>query len=183
MRCKNENVIEIFDQKNAFLAKILFPTLEIIEQIKQHVRKKPKLGLAYIRKARLEFAIEKAVELDVGEIYLLLTERVNHQNINIDRLNKIAIEAAEQCHRIGVPAIHENITLRDLPNINWIVADITQNEEKSFWNEDGILIGPEGGWSQNELKFFEKYKKISLHHSILRAETAVCTGLSLFKAI
>ncbi|QEK38223.1 16S rRNA (uracil(1498)-N(3))-methyltransferase [Candidatus Cytomitobacter indipagum] len=180
MRCNDEDIIEIFDNKNAFKAKILFPNIEIIENLSTVMRKRPKLGIGYIRKNKLEVAIEKAVELDVDEIYLLITDRVNRKYIDSRRLNKIAIEAAEQCGRIGVPKIHENIKLIDLPDIEWVVADSSQNNKKDFWNGDGMLIGPEGGWSDNELNALNKYKKISLHHNILRAETAVCAGLSLF---
>ncbi|WP_187440039.1 16S rRNA (uracil(1498)-N(3))-methyltransferase [Candidatus Cytomitobacter primus] len=239
MRCQDGQIIEIFDNQNEWRAKISFPHIHAIEQknIEQKlatIQRRPKIGMGYIRKSRLEWAIEKATELGVDEIYLLMTDRVNHKYIDLRRLERIAIEAAEQCGRIGVPKIHENIKLSNLPELNWVVAAKEESSDKNakyyesqdnqinnaqiksqdtqinsqsdsliqsnlveiiennrthieqsnsidFWNGDGILIGPEGGWSENDLSLLQKYNKVQLHDNVLRTETAVCAALTLFR--
>ncbi len=183
MRCKNGQEISVFDNQNEWSAEIQFPNIILRKQIKnKSTTTIPKIGISYIRKHRLEWAVEKATELGVEEIYLLICERVNHKNIDLKRLQRIVIEAAEQCGRIGVPTIYENINLNNLPAHNWVIAEKTDTNEIQFWQGDGILIGPEGGWSDQDLLLLNQYKKVQLHNNILRAETAVCTALSLYKS-
>ncbi|USO00884.1 MAG: 16S rRNA (uracil(1498)-N(3))-methyltransferase [Alphaproteobacteria bacterium] len=181
MRVVDNSFINIFDDSKEFEAKVVFPYVNIVKLVREkQCNKLPKIGISFIRPNRLEIAIAKATELGAEEIFLLKTERVNHNYHRVDRLKKICIESAEQCNRIGIPKLHMNISLEMLPKYHWIIANKCE-QEVQFWNADGILIGPEGGWSANDLEKLSCYKQINIHQNILRAETAVCTALSLFK--
>ena len=60
-----------------------------------------------LRKARVEFAVEKAVELGVSRIKFVTTEFSVQRSLNLKRLRAIAIEAAEQCGGMSIPLIEE----------------------------------------------------------------------------
>ncbi len=184
MRCENDQKIHVFNNQDEWTANIQFPNIILIEKVRsKSINNNLKIGISYIKKNKLELAVEKATELGVDEIYLLITHRVNNKNVDSRRLQKITIEAAEQCGRIGVPKIYEHINLYNLPKYNWVVADKTDSNIINQWKGDGILIGPEGGWSQEDLEILKQYNKINLHNNILRSETAVCTALSLYNGV
>jgi 16S rRNA (uracil1498-N3)-methyltransferase len=72
------------------------------------------LLLAVVKKSALEFAVEKATELGVGRIRLVVTQRTQTQHVRLDRLDAIAIESAEQTGRIEVPPVDEPTRLETL---------------------------------------------------------------------
>lgn len=150
------------------------------------------LGLSIIKKRdRLEFAIEKAVELGVAEIVLFKSEHTIKQNVRMDRLEATAVSAMKQSLRAWLPSI----TL--LPDLDHLLsqsdAKILVAHEKiegkkpsfeQYKTEENLLllVGPEGGFSEEEvLQVLETGgEKVSLGKHRLRAETAVVTLLSQF---
>lgn len=151
------------------------------------------LFLSAIRKERFEWAAEKATELGVSSITPIITSRSEHTHLNFERLKKIVIEASEQCGRGDIPEVNESI---ELEKINFrgevLVADFDgvpfPNLQLSTSNFQ-LFVGPEGGWSDEERKFFkenlpagrqENAKFVSLGELTLRAETAAISFLSKF---
>ena len=137
---------------------------------------------------RLEWLIEKATEIGVSEVFLLETKFTQHKRTNITRLNKIAIEAAKQCQRISIPKIYEPIKLNEFIKQNqdktWYFGHISNNEHQNHniqnekTNECGIVIGPEGGFEENESeKLLTHFLPLRLSQNVLRAETAALVGL------
>lgn len=148
---------------------------------------------------KMDFVIQKAAELGVKEIIPLITERcLVKETRKVKRWQKIAEESAEQCGRAVIPLIHEPVDIRAL--------HIVYNEEKMngfiFWEEGGlflreaftklalfnlsfahvfIIIGPEGGFTEEEVNLAEKYGLIrtTLGKRILRAETAAIVSIAL----
>ncbi|MCB9983830.1 MAG: 16S rRNA (uracil(1498)-N(3))-methyltransferase [Rhodospirillales bacterium] len=147
------------------------------------------LLFAPIKKHRMDFLIEKAVELGVTDLHPVITDHTQTHKLNEQRLHAQIIEAAEQCERMSLPKLHPLAKLDNKLN-DWHVA------HPIYWAAERIenirplteiespqtfLIGPEGGFSQNEFTFLSNNKNIipvSLGNNILRAETAALYCLS-----
>ena len=149
------------------------------------------LLLSIIKRDALEWAIEKATELGVAEIHLVVTARSQPARPNPDRLRAIATEAAEQCERLTVPVIHPprplEAVLRDWPDGRRLVAAIERGNDAPPDRQPGaagLLIGPEGGFDRMELDAMRRLPFLvpaSLGPRILRAETAAIVGLALLQ--
>lgn len=160
-------------------------TLGVIREMKNENSKKKNLWLCagIIKKDNFEMVVEKATEIGVSHIVPILCERTEKKNLNMERLQKIAVEASEQSGRGDIPFIHEVIKLTDLldkdllPNtafyLNMSGAPLREkiNDEMK---DIAVFVGPEGGWSEDESEFFEKHNilAVSLGEQVLRAETA-----------
>ena len=154
------------------------------------------LLISVVKKSALEFAVEKATELGVRRIRLVVTHRTQVQHVRMDRLDAIAIEAAEQTGRLDVPMIDEPVKLTDL------LDGFEAGRRLMFCDETGgapvmgaladagtgpwaILIGPEGGFSPEErerLRALPFTTAVSLGPRILRADTAAVAALTLWQA-
>lgn len=133
---------------------------------------------------RIEFFVEKAVEMGISEITILQTEKTERKNISIDKLRKQAIAASKQSLRFHFPVVNDLIKLPDfLKNINpekTFVAHCNENLErmelKNIPHLDNItfLIGPEGDFSDKEIHLLAEkgIKAVSLGNQRLRTETA-----------
>jgi 16S rRNA (uracil1498-N3)-methyltransferase len=168
------------------------------------------LLFAPLKKARTDFVVEKGVELGVAEIRPIITDRTDADTVRTDRLQRIAIEAAEQTERLDVPPVREAVKLTQAL-ASWdagrmlIYADEAGNDGGKPWGGEAgrappmaevlrqagkgraaILIGPEGGFSPGErkrLRELPQVKPVSLGPRILRGETAAVAALSLWQAI
>ena len=127
-------------------------------------------------KNRFRFMIEKLVELNVSKVVIGKTENTQNTRIDIDRINNWAISAVEQS---GTPFFPEIEVVDEIDfSIFEICSDITgELINKDTPKTDTFAIGPEGGWSQNELSKFKIKYKISEFN--LRTETAAISAVSL----
>jgi len=133
---------------------------------------------------RIEFFIEKAVEMGISEITLLQTEKTERKNVNIDKLRKQAIAASKQSLRFHFPVINDSIKIQDFLKIitpeNTFVAHCHENLQRIALKQipklDHItfLIGPEGDFSEKEIMTLAEHqiKAVSLGNQRLRTETA-----------
>lgn len=133
---------------------------------------------------RIEFFVEKAVEMGISEVTILLTEKTERKNLNIDKIRKQAIAASKQSLRFHFPVINDLIKIQDfLKNIDsetTFVAHCNENLERINLNEIPklenytFLIGPEGDFSDKEILFLAEkgIKAVSLGNQRLRTETA-----------
>lgn len=159
----------------------------------------PWLAFAPLKKDALDVLVEKATELGAGRLIPILTQRTQGSRVNIGRLTAQAIEAAEQCGRLTVPAVAEPVTLADLPEI-WPdgrrlllldetgggapLADILQSWPAEA-GDAGFVCGPEGGFAPEELDGLGKLPfavRVGLGPRILRAETAALSALACWQA-
>lgn len=133
---------------------------------------------------RIEFFVEKAVEMGISEISIIITEKTERKNINIDKIRKQSIAASKQSLRFHFPVINDSIKLSDfLKNIdpqNTFVAHCHKNLERVDLNKipssenHTFLIGPEGDFSEREIGYLSEnnIKAVSLGNQRLRTETA-----------
>jgi len=133
---------------------------------------------------RIEFFVEKAVEMGISEITILQTEKTERKNINIDKIRKQAIAASKQSLRFHFPVINDLIKIQDfLKNMDsetTFVAHCNENLERTELNSIPqlenytFLIGPEGDFSDKEILFLAEkgIKAVSLGNQRLRTETA-----------
>lgn len=148
--------------------------------------------------SRFEFAIEKAVELGVMSICPVITEHTVSKNIlnisKIERLKKIIISAMGQSQRCVLPELQSTLTFKELlsktgSKLNKIVMyessdDCEKIDFSNNSNELSILIGPEGGFNENEISELRKnnWQVKSLGKRKLRAETAAIVSVFNFNS-
>ena len=147
------------------------------------------LAFAPIKLNYLNLMLQKATELGVTKLIPILTERTIVRKINLARINKIVIEAAEQSNRLDIPKI-EKLTrfknfLKENKNINIIFGDLNTNNVKFDLKDEKpvcVLIGPEGDFTEDERSMILNQKNITsikINENILRSETAAISMLSL----
>ena len=155
------------------------------------------LLFAPIKKDNTDFIIQKATELGVKKIIPVQTRYTITDKIKRDRFIANAIEAAEQCRRTDIPEITGIIKLdsllskwdktRTLYYMDETLAGKPVKEVFSSAPEPcAILVGPEGGFSAEEIKLLKQTDfavGVKLGGRILRAETAVVSALSCWQAL
>ncbi len=127
--------------------------------------------------------INMATQMGVAKLLPVITARTVAHHINWERMRKIAVEASEQSNRNSVPEILPTVKFSDLDLSNVVFADERAaygKEMSNDFNTDKILIGPEGGFSDEEFSALDTSgaRGISLGKTILRAETAAIVALS-----
>ena len=154
-----------------------------------------------MKKLRVDFIAQKVTELGAKLIWPVITERTQYKNIKQSKILSNTIEAAEQCGLTFIPKVNEVENLRDIID-NWNKANSDRtlifcdeescnNPKKQFEalkktnksNKWAILVGPEGGFSDEERKKINEVNNlsiISLGPRILRSDTAIVSSLSLF---
>lgn len=140
------------------------------------------LYFAPIKKNRMDILIEKAVELGVDEFHPVLTHRTENRHLNFERLTAQIHEAAEQCERFTIPVLHTPVSLdtvlvRKLPYTVLVALErevASQITEITFEDELGFIVGPEGGFDDDEIAKItaSPIKPVTLGDTVLRAETA-----------
>jgi len=151
----------------------------------------PDLWLAFapIKKGRVDWLVEKAVELGVARLLPIVTQRTIVDKLNLERMRAHIIEAAEQCGRTALAAIDEPVKLdaflksRDASRILNFADETGGAAAAKAFNRGPalILIGPEGGFMPDEaaaIRAAPNARAISLGPRILRAETAALAAIA-----
>ena len=136
---------------------------------------------ALFKRDCFEWMIDKGTELGVSHFVPVISERSEKKTLNDERTRKIIKEASEQSGRGKQPDLHEVIELEKVFD-EYLYPVLAFHPEGEKFNAEkfsdvsplGILIGPEGGWSDREIEFL-KSKNVpiySLGSQVLRAETA-----------
>jgi 16S rRNA (uracil1498-N3)-methyltransferase len=165
----------------------------------------PDLWLAFapIKRAPIDFLAQKATELGASRLWPVFTRNTQVKRVNLARLRANAIEAAEQCGRLGVPEVVEPVSLENL------IATWPRDRQLLVPDETGggqpladvlapatdidvtpgpfaILTGPEGGFARSELDELGNLASVSLvglGPRILRADTAALAALACWQAL
>lgn len=151
------------------------------------------LAFAPVKRAQTDWLVEKATELGAARLIPVMTRRTIAERVRLDRLEAIAIEAAEQCGRTVLPQISDPIALKSLverePSRRLYFADERGGEPAASAFQPGptlILTGPEGGFADEErsvIRAAPSTVSISLGPRILRAETSALAALAAYMAV
>ncbi len=205
MRCKKNDQINLFNENDQeFYSKILEikkheTILEIFElSTNTEIINDIFLIFSLVKKNKMDFIVQKATELGVRKIFPILTERSSIRDINPSRMVAIAREASEQSNRISIPEINNLMTIQELleqwdekrsilyaDEILKINKNLTILNRKNFV-KSSLLVGPEGGFSQEENDMLKTYKyvfPISFGETVLRSDTATIVGLTYLNII
>jgi 16S rRNA (uracil1498-N3)-methyltransferase len=155
------------------------------------------LVLSIFKFDRMEWAIEKCTELGVSRIVPLISRRTDSHLAaasakRVERWQRLARQAAEQSRRAMPPEIGAPIKLSEALNLSTSLRIVLAESEEQTLLRDvlepdvaskGIVlaIGPEGGWTEDELQAFQQagWISASLGNTILRAETAAMAALAV----
>lgn len=153
---------------------------------------------APLKQGRLDYMVQKAVEMGAGILQPVITQHTQVSKLSIERVQANAIEAAEQCGVLSIPECR-NITRFDSFLQNWdpskrlIFCDEGHETHNPLTvlnqlerGPCGVLIGPEGGFSQEERRVLHAKSfvtPIPLGPRILRADTAAVAALTLVQAL
>jgi 16S rRNA (uracil1498-N3)-methyltransferase len=155
---------------------------------------------APLKQARLDYMVQKAVEMGAGRLRPVLTQHGQVSRINLERMEANAIEAAEQCGILSIPAIDEPMALKPLLD-TWVARE---GERRIVFCDEGhgdadplailgalkpgplaVLVGPEGGFASEERQVLRSRPFVTglpLGPRILRADTAAVAALALVQA-
>lgn len=152
---------------------------------------------APLKQARLDYMVQKAVEMGASTLRPVITRHTQVSRVNLDRMEANAIEAAEQCGILALPQIEAPTRLADVlaawdPARRLVfcdeaapVASPAETLARVTPGPVALLIGPEGGFSEEERTSLRRQAYVtalSLGPRILRADTAAVAALALVQA-
>ena len=202
MRMKRGSNINFFNKEGEWLSEIVFLERDRVEvkflnKIKESsTTSNIELAVCLVKKTAMEIILQKATELGVGKITPIISERTEIKELNLERANKITVEATEQSNQINPPSINQVTKLKDfISNINQDTKLFFADVNSSYKIKSGdvernqsvvILIGPEGDFSPLEQEMIlakPNTTSFSLSKNILRTDTAVISAISLVNFI
>lgn len=150
---------------------------------------KVSLAVGLVKASHWEIMLEKAVELGVHEIYPLLTQHTQTKFLKRERSEKIILSAMKQSARSLLPILHDPVSLKVFLNKRLeqkiYICDNQDDYPMLMQGEPDkdyvILIGPEGGFSPEEIKLAKERsaEPVLLSNRRLRTETAALKALSI----
>jgi 16S rRNA (uracil1498-N3)-methyltransferase len=200
MRAKVGDPLLLFDNRSgewlAVIAEAGKKSLIVrIERQTRALERVPDLWLCFapVKKARLDWIIEKATELGVARLQPVITERTIVERVKRERIAAQIVEACEQCGRTALPDLAEPVKLPQL------LKDWPPGRALLFADEAGgtpigaadapapaaILTGPEGGFTAREREMLlaaPAVRRVALGPRILRAETAAIAAVGIWMA-
>ena len=203
MRMKKGDEIEVVDNQKLFLCRLdnVNPLIiSVIHEIASDVEISEDVTLlfALTKGDKIDLVLQKATELGVKKVALIQSERtvVKYEEKDLEkkaqRFQKIMKEASEQSHRLIVPEFLGVFNLKNLPksvmsDINYVAYEKDASDVNNAFSNlkrgksISILIGPEGGFSVQEINNVTSlgFIRTSLGKRILRAETAAIYALSV----
>lgn len=208
LRLKANDQLELLDGCGTiYLAKIVELNKETVvcqiisgQQDSLNLKVKVTIAQALPKAAKMDLIIQKSTELGVSQIIPMLSERCVAKKAKLGRWQKIAKEASEQCGRADLPAITELQSFAqvlsqgknfDLALIPWelektitlkqVLKNLTAEKPLTLL----IVIGPEGGFSQQEVEQAKAhaFTSVSLGPRILRTETVALNLLSIINYV
>jgi 16S rRNA (uracil1498-N3)-methyltransferase len=157
-------------------------------------------AFAPLKHARLDYMVQKAVEMGAGVLQPILTQRTQSSRVNLERMRSNVIEATEQCGILSIPEV------RGEENLERFLKDLAKERLVVFCDEDApvsnpvqalaklgniqaglvVIVGPEGGFTDQERALVAAHERcvcVSLGPRILRADTAAVAALAIVQSV
>jgi 16S rRNA (uracil1498-N3)-methyltransferase len=157
---------------------------------------------APLKHARLDYMVQKAVEMGASRLQPVLTRHTQVTRVNLDRMRANAVEAAEQCGILTLPEIAAPVSLEDMlakrkaerllvfcdeeAEVKDPIAGLAAAHPQAGAAPLAVLIGPEGGFAEDERSALLRAPnviRLALGPRILRADTAAVAALTLVAAV
>lgn len=207
MRNKIGDKVEVVIDKNLYICEIInldsLVTVKKIEEVECDSELSCHITIAQslVKEQKMDLILQKCCELGAAEIIPINTTRSivkldKKETKKIDRWNKILKEASEQSKRVVIPKVNEIMDIKDLAkldydikilcSVNELSTSIKKVLSKDLNNVKIILvIGPEGGFTDNEEKILmdNGFISTSFGNRVLRTETASLYALSIINYI
>lgn len=173
-------------------------TIHLQKKIKESQPSNPlHLVFAPLRPERMIFLIEKATELGVTHFYPVSMKHGQYQKINLDKWNDYALQAVQQSERFTLPIFESLQPFSQMVENShhyesFVAMERTSSSKtlrehlKGITKEAMLIIGPEGGFAEDEKRMLESQghiHKITLGDFILRAETAALYMISVYREL
>lgn len=160
-----------------------------LELVTEYQRKLPKKNIylfwSLLKKDKNDWVLQKCTELGVSHFIPLIADRSEKTGFNIERAEKIVIEAAEQCGRSDIPAVRDAMHVTKAieqynGKVPLLICERADGVTTLSLDNAGVFVGPEGGWTDEEKELFEDthLAPLSLHDFTLRAETACVAAVT-----
>ncbi len=205
LRLKSGDAVHLFNGRDGEWRALVEATTRRACRLLAETRLRPQTQLAPLhylfaplKQARLDYMVQKAVEMGAGRLSPVLTQHTQVARLNLDRMRANVVEAAEQCGILALPPVDEPQKLAQVLD-RW-----DSGERLIFCDEDApaaeparafegmergtkvaVLVGPEGGFSAAErerIRAMPGAVPLSLGPRILRADTAAIAALALVQA-
>ncbi|HXZ62779.1 MAG TPA: RsmE family RNA methyltransferase [Acidimicrobiales bacterium] len=159
--------------------------------VQSEARPEPALTVAFapVKGERPEWVVQKLTELGIDRIVPLCTERSvvrwtgARGQATVERLRRVAREAAAQCRRVWLPEVCETVPFSELAALGGpgevVLAQLSGDRPSVA--QHVVAVGPEGGWSESELAC--GLSTVGFGLSVLRAETAAVTAAALLVSL
>ncbi|MDC1096003.1 RsmE family RNA methyltransferase [Pelagibacteraceae bacterium] len=201
MRLKRGSNINFFNKEGEWLSEIVFLARDRVEvKFLNKIKNSSKisnieLAICLVKKKPMEIILQKATELGVSKITPIISERTEVKELNLERANKITVEATEQSNQLNPPILNKVTKLKDFISNNkgtkLFFANVSSKyklKPSDIEREQSIsiLIGPEGDFSPQELELIlatSNLTSFTLSRNILRTDTAVISAISLVNFI
>ncbi len=185
LRLRDGDDLTVADGAGAWRRCTFGDTLQVVGDIVEVPVAEPPLALAVAltKGAKPELVVQKATELGIDRIVLFVSERSiprwddRRTAKQLERLRRVAREASMQCRRVRIPSVEGLLDVtetRALPG-----ASIADMGASPYAGQQTILVGPEGGWTDDER---EGLPAVGLGPHVLRAETAAIAAATLMAA-
>lgn len=199
LRLKEGDTIELINGKgDLFTCELILPGKRAEVKVLQHLHETPDKQTIHIAIAptknidRLEWFLEKATEIGVDEVSLLLCENSERKIVKMERLEKILVSATKQSKRLYKPILHDLLpfkTFIEQIENGGFIAHCEENRNRTELRQQSIpddflmLIGPEGDFSPGEIELAltKNFQPVTLGKNRLRTETAGVYVVSLAK--
>ena len=159
--------------------------------VQREERTEPALTVAFapVKGERPEWVVQKLTELGIDRIVPVLSERSvvrwtgSRGQATVDRLRRVAREAAAQSRRVWLPEVSDTVRFADLTSLGApgevVLAQLSGDRPTPA--QRVVAVGPEGGWSSDELS--SGLPTVGFGLSVLRAETAAVTAGALLASL
>ncbi|PWJ38609.1 16S rRNA (uracil(1498)-N(3))-methyltransferase [Sediminitomix flava] len=193
LRLKNGDEVLLTDGKGYFYESVISDSnpkkclLEIVKVEKQEKNQSYSVHIAIAptkNMDRIEYFVEKAAEFGIDQITFFTSKNSERKVLKVDRIERILVSAIKQSKKAYLPIISElqpfEACLKNIQESERFIAYVPENPEHHFFKElpksteSIIFVGPEGGFTPEEIELAKSYnvKPVSLGNSRLRTETA-----------